>query len=182
MSACVPETVTLPEPLPVSVAAPAATTFSVPLTTPSETEEMFPSTSPTATPAMASGVSSTPLCAPGTVVVGESLTAVTVMATTPVPVPPLPSVAVMFSVSAPLKLALPRYPWTHPRHILPMEEDLSPLGAKEAKEDFEQGSLAAPIRAQQGDDLSRTNGQRYVSQHRRSRIAELDVISVDQTH
>ena len=86
--AAVPARVTVPVALPVMVAPPPAVTLSVPLVTLTVVVSAPPSTSATLTPAMASGLSSAVLWAPGTVLTGASLTAVTVTLTLAVSVTP----------------------------------------------------------------------------------------------
>ena len=88
--AAVPARVTVAVPLLVMVAPPPAVTASVPLVTLTVVVKAVagPSTSATLTPAMASGVSSVALWAPGTVLTGGSLTAVTVTLTLAVSLTP----------------------------------------------------------------------------------------------
>ena len=83
-----PVSVTVPEPLPPIVAPPPVVTLSVPLVTVSVVVSDPPSTSATDTPAIDSGVSSTTVCAPGTVFTGASFTALTVTVTVAVSVTP----------------------------------------------------------------------------------------------
>ena len=71
---------TVPVPVPPMVAPPPVATDSVPLVTVSVVVSAAPvSTSATDTPEIAVGVSSTTLCAPGTVFTGASLIPVTLM-------------------------------------------------------------------------------------------------------
>ena len=78
------------------LAPPARLTFRPPLATVSVTLSGPPSTSLTEIPAMASGVSSAPACAPGTVVTGTSLIA---MVTVPAPLVELPAASVTVAVT-----------------------------------------------------------------------------------
>ena len=105
--AAVPLIVTVPVPLPPMVAPPPVVTLSVPLATVSVVVSAVLSTSATDTPAIGSVVSSLTLCAPGTVFTGGSFTALTVIGTVSVSFN-VPSEVVTVSVSAPLKLRLPR--------------------------------------------------------------------------
>ncbi len=89
------------------LAAPLNVTFSVPLVTASCTVDRLPSTSLTLMPAMGRDVFSLTVCAPGTVLSGLSLAALTVMLTVSLSVAALLSVERIVNVSAPLKFKLP---------------------------------------------------------------------------
>jgi len=107
-AAAVPETVTVPVPLPVTVTPEIEPSVSVPLAIVSVVVTLL-STSATAmalplAELKTTLVSSVVLCAPGTVLTGASLTALTVTVTVAVSVTP-PEVTVYVNVSVPLKLA-----------------------------------------------------------------------------
>ena len=96
--------VTLAVPLPLTPAP--AVTVSVPLDTLSVVVSALLSMSATETPAIGRMVSSSTLCAPGTVLTGASFTGVTVIAIRSVSVA-VPSLVATVSVSPPLKFRLP---------------------------------------------------------------------------